>query len=210
MSDEKPISVEDYDKHFSPLTDTTIVIMSISSLDDWLTTAIKTRMRSLSNTVHDRIFRGYGPLSSFSARIDIGYALSLYDEEIQRDLRALKDIRNAFAHTSTPYFFKSKKVEKNFQKLTGWEKETHPHQLFRNAISKCIDALKVPIHQKALIDALMEYPRESPKSSAENSTQPPTASTSKDRSGRRSARHQHQNPDDIDTNAGDPPRSSPE
>ncbi len=157
MSDDSPISVEDFESYYSPLADTAIVIISTTILEDWITIAIKTKMRSISNTVHERIFSGYGPLSTFSAKIDIGYALNLYDEKILRDLRALKDIRNTFAHTTMPHFFKSPHVVSDFQKLTGWEKDIHPHQLFRNSVNACVDALKVSLQNKAMIDALMGF-----------------------------------------------------
>lgn len=157
MTDDEPISVYDWEANMPPLADTSIVIMSTTVLEDWVTSATKTKMRRLSSNLNERIFRGYGPLSTFSAKIDIGYALELYDKTIHRDLRGLKDIRNAFAHTADPLHFKSEAVAKEFQKLNGWTKDIHPHQLFRDRVRACVDALKVPMQKKALIDALIRY-----------------------------------------------------
>lgn len=117
MSDDGAIPVSEWEQIMHPLADTSIVIMSVTVLEGWVETVIKTKMRGLSNSLHERIFRGYGPLSSFSAKIDVGFALGLFDEAIHRDLRALKDIRNAFAHTSSPMHFKSAALAPEFQKL---------------------------------------------------------------------------------------------
>lgn len=61
-------------------------------------------MRALSNNMAERIFDGYGPLSTFSAKIDVAFALDLIDADVHRDLRTIKDIRNCFAHTTHSYF----------------------------------------------------------------------------------------------------------
>jgi len=157
MADTEPISVHEWEKLVHPLADTSIVIMSTTVLEGWVASAIKTKMRALPQSIHNRIFQGYGPLSTFSAKIDIGYALKLYDEKICRDLRALKGIRNAFAHTTSPLHFKSHLAAPEFQKLSNWTKDAHPHQLFRDSVNACVEALKVPLNQKALIDAIIQH-----------------------------------------------------
>lgn len=46
----------------------------------------------------DRLFDIYGPLSSFSARINVAYAFGLIDEHLRSDLDYIKRVRNYFAH----------------------------------------------------------------------------------------------------------------
>jgi hypothetical protein len=83
-------------------TDTATAVVFASRVEDWLGAAIKTRMRvDLSSRLRERLFEGYGPLSTFSGKIDIGYALSMFEADIYNDLRAIKDIRNRFAHRKT-------------------------------------------------------------------------------------------------------------
>jgi hypothetical protein len=53
-----------------------------------------------NNTLHDRIFNFQGPLGPFSARIDAGFILKIYDEATWRDLDIIRRIRNDFAHTT--------------------------------------------------------------------------------------------------------------
>lgn len=56
-------------------------------------------MRSkLSNNEFHNLFNNYGPLSSFSARIEVAYAFGFIDEKLRKDLKTIKDIRNLFSH----------------------------------------------------------------------------------------------------------------
>jgi hypothetical protein len=44
-----------------------------------------------------------GPLGIFHAKIVMGYALWAFDASVRRNLDIVRRIRNAFAHTRTPY-----------------------------------------------------------------------------------------------------------
>ncbi len=46
----------------------------------------------------DELFERYGPLSTFSARIDIAFALGLITLQMKSDLTYIRKIRNHFAH----------------------------------------------------------------------------------------------------------------
>lgn len=50
-------------------------------------------------TAWDRLFRKSGPLSSFSAKIDLARLLAMTSSAIHSDLHILRDIRNEFAHS---------------------------------------------------------------------------------------------------------------
>lgn len=49
----------------------------------------------------ERLFKVDGPLSSFSAKIDLLHLLGLTSELIRTDMHRLRDIRNTFAHNIT-------------------------------------------------------------------------------------------------------------
>jgi hypothetical protein len=70
-----------------------------------------------------------GPLSSFSAKIDLGVLLGLYPEEVRRDLHRLRDVRNQFAHEQEPRNFCYPKISEICAKF--WL----PHNLFIVATS---------------------------------------------------------------------------
>lgn len=48
--------------------------------------------------VWKRVTASYGPLSSFSAMIDIAYLLNLVSSQIYSDLNTIRGVRNIFAH----------------------------------------------------------------------------------------------------------------
>jgi len=112
-------------REMSQRTDPSFAIIAASRVEDWLRASIQTRMRMLSNKETERLFSGYGPLSTFSAMIDVAYAFSLFNADIRNDLRAIKDIRNAFAHARDPLHFASEKLAPLIQKLTGWTHGTN-------------------------------------------------------------------------------------
>jgi len=77
--------------------DRVVALLGQSIIDRRLETAIKGRWRNTGN-IFESLFEPSGPLGSFSARIRIGFAISLYGKEAYNDLRRINRIRNAFAH----------------------------------------------------------------------------------------------------------------
>lgn len=61
-------------------------------------------------TLHERMFNPSGPVGSFSAQINLGFMLGLYDEQAWRDLDAIRRIRNDFAHETEIGSFKQKAI----------------------------------------------------------------------------------------------------
>jgi DNA-binding MltR family transcriptional regulator len=53
----------------------------------------------------DSLFMGYGPLSTFSARIQMAYAMYLIPRIIRNRLEMMRKIRNHFAHSPAPASF---------------------------------------------------------------------------------------------------------
>jgi DNA-binding MltR family transcriptional regulator len=137
--------------------DTSTAVVSVSIVQDWLAAVIKGRMRSLSSKLEERLFSGHGPLSTFSGMIDLGYAFELFDTKIYNDLRALKDIRNAFAHSTDALHFDSPELTKHFQKLTGWDKNSSPGTLFSDRIHAVVDALKPQTEINLMVQAIKDY-----------------------------------------------------
>jgi hypothetical protein len=78
--------------------DRAAAIAASAFFEEALVRAIKSRFVDLSREKYKDIFEGYGPLSTLSAKIDIGYALGLYKEISRADLQCSKKIRNLFAH----------------------------------------------------------------------------------------------------------------
>jgi len=58
-----------------------------------------------------RMFRGSGPVASFSAKIDLGLFLQLYPIEVHRMLHKLRDIRNKAAHRTEAISFETQSIK---------------------------------------------------------------------------------------------------
>jgi DNA-binding MltR family transcriptional regulator len=93
------------------------VLVAASILDTELERALKATMRPLDKKITGRLFKGYGPLGSFSAKIDLAYALNITTLEVHTELHKIRDIRNAFAHTVKVLTMSSDEVLPLFNKL---------------------------------------------------------------------------------------------
>ena len=60
--------------------------------------------RSTKNVI-DPLFANYSPLATFSARIDLAYALALIPHDMFEKLHLVRRLRNDFAHESDPLDF---------------------------------------------------------------------------------------------------------
>jgi hypothetical protein len=89
------------------------------------------------------------------------------------DLRALKDIRNAVAHTTEMLHFSSPELAPLIQRLTGWTKNEEPHTLFGTRLKACIEVLKVPLKDQALFKAVMNWRPEKRPASPDIPDEPP-------------------------------------
>ncbi len=143
-------------KHLQP----NFAIVAGSVLEDLIEAALKSKMRDdLSAGLKERLFSGYGPLSTFSGKIEIAFAFSYFDGQIYNDLRAIKDIRNKFAHATDFLNFSSPELERDAQKLTGWKKGCDVDALFKERFSACVNVIKEHLKKSDLINALRNYKR---------------------------------------------------
>ncbi|MEX2512352.1 MAG: hypothetical protein WD398_05560 [Cyclobacteriaceae bacterium] len=68
----------------------------------------------------NKMFEGFGPLSSFSAKISMSYSLGLIEKPVKEDLLLTKKIRNEFAHNLYASFENDKIGQ--LCKLLKWHK----------------------------------------------------------------------------------------
>lgn len=117
------------------------VLVTVSMIEEMLEEAILSKMRPLSENFRDRLFEGYGPLSSFSARIDISYSLGIIDDHLLHDLRLIKSIRNEFAHSTFAMHFDHPNLQKHFQNLTKYQKNKNNFSIFGETMTACFSTL---------------------------------------------------------------------
>ena len=114
-------------KELENQTDRGVAIIGAAYLEERLAEALmsyfsdkiknKVTINKNRETVEKRIFRGYGPLTTFSGKIDLGFALGFYGEKSLADFHVIRDIRNDFAHTVDPVSFTSQAIKSKCNKL---------------------------------------------------------------------------------------------
>jgi DNA-binding MltR family transcriptional regulator len=76
-----------------------------SFVDAALRLAIEAELHIASKVARDKLFKGYGPIATFSARIELGFALQIFGPKTKADLGIIRTIRNRFAHELHPILF---------------------------------------------------------------------------------------------------------
>jgi hypothetical protein len=79
-------------------SDRASALMHAALMDAILKDTLRRRMTALSAAESDDLFRGQGPLASFSAKIKVSYALRFFGKKTGDDLHLIREIRNGFAH----------------------------------------------------------------------------------------------------------------
>jgi DNA-binding MltR family transcriptional regulator len=118
------------------------VLVAAGILDELLQQLLLYAGRNVSNKLASRLFEGYGPLNSFSAKIDIAYLFRHLSDEVYSDLRAIKDIRNCFAHAAEPLSLSSLEIVEHLKRLKGWTKEQDNVLLFWDRVQFCLNEIK--------------------------------------------------------------------
>lgn len=98
----------EFQKHYENESDRSAAILASSFLDNCLEQFLTERLAD--HSIKERMFKGYGPLATFSARSDIALLVGLLPEHIYRDLAIIRKIRNLFAHAAEPLTFDDTKV----------------------------------------------------------------------------------------------------
>ena len=93
-------------------------ILAAANFDNWLGGIVTGYFVKLNSELRERLFEN-GPLSTFSAKLDIGFAFGLYDKKTLNSLRKIKKIRNEFAHSTELLKFEDEPISalcQNFDK----------------------------------------------------------------------------------------------
>ena len=107
----------DYQTALAEESDRAAAILAAAYFEDRLRDAIMTRFVALNRQDDAEIFKHYGPLSTFKAKVDIAFALGLYDRKTKKGLHTVRQIRNEFAHSPEPMEFDHEKVAAKCRKL---------------------------------------------------------------------------------------------
>jgi hypothetical protein len=114
------VNILDYQKiveSYHGESDRAAALLAGSFVEHYLAEYLKTCCL-VSDPDIDELFHGFGPMATFAQRISIAYAIGAIDTGMRDDLRAIKDIRNHFAHHPTEAKFTDAILDKPFNKLS--------------------------------------------------------------------------------------------
>jgi DNA-binding MltR family transcriptional regulator len=130
------------------------VLVSAAEIDSALRNLLLCKMRKLSIKKAQRIFGSCGPLDHFSPKIDIAYALELFEDGLYNDLQIIKNIRNEFAHPKGWTDFRTPAVAELVRQFKGWNSSCDPSELFTTRVKICLERIDAKL-EKALFDSAM-------------------------------------------------------
>jgi hypothetical protein len=109
--------------------------------------------RGLSKKKQERLFQGYGPLSSFAAKIDVAFAFDLLSEKQFADLNTIRAIRNRFAHSHQRIDFDDPEIIGLCKKLSGHsEQNANLQVMYKDAalalVMELIEKAKVALNKR--------------------------------------------------------------
>lgn len=104
-------------EEINSMSDRACAIVWAAMLDDLLEMALSKKMRVLTEKEYESLFLNQAPLSSFSAKILLGYALNVYNSETKSNLDIVRHIRNCFAHAAIKVSFSTSEVADMCMKL---------------------------------------------------------------------------------------------
>lgn len=100
------------------MDDRAAALVLAALLDNLLEMAIEVNFVALPEKNLAALFRNpQAPLSAFSAKIDIAYALGVYGDDFKKQIDQLRRIRNAFAHSVIPISFEEPLISSECRKL---------------------------------------------------------------------------------------------
>jgi DNA-binding MltR family transcriptional regulator len=132
------LTPEDHIKALLKHQEATTALVVAALVEEWLQKLLLLATRPISGKMATKIYEAYGPLNTFSAKIDIAYLFKQFDDDIYGDLRAIKDIRNKFAHTTDFISFTSEHIANECQRLTGWIKGNNNRILYEKRCVACV------------------------------------------------------------------------
>lgn len=102
-------------------SDRAAAIVAFAYLDDSLTEVVQSHLYNYKHkgeNIRKTLFKGAGPLATFSARRRLAYLLGLFGPKTFADLERIAQIRNEFAHTRLVRTFESQRIRNLCEALT--------------------------------------------------------------------------------------------
>jgi hypothetical protein len=108
------------------LTHAGVAMVVGAALDQLLEEALTTKLVHANRETRDKLFGEYGALQTFSAKIDLSFALGVVDRKAYTNLTIIRKVRNCFAHADGFLDFDAPTVRKFFQPTPTKEPSKSP------------------------------------------------------------------------------------
>ena len=108
--------VYDYYTELSKESDRGAAILAAATFEGWISAIIMGYFVKLNSELERKLLE-YGPLSTFSAKIDFAFALGLYNKPTRKNLHIIRNIRNQFSHSTEPMKFENESISVLCRKL---------------------------------------------------------------------------------------------
>lgn len=134
-------------------------MLTCSQLENWLTSCMEMFFANKSKTLMGKLSAFHGPLGTFSAKIDIAFAVGAISQATRTKLHTLRDIRNEFAHPKGQTLdYDHTVMDPHFNKiaLDKWTRE----MWFLQAAVDCVDDMKTRVRPKIEAEALIQAVRQ--------------------------------------------------
>jgi len=127
-----PEHLDQIAKEIETASDRHFAILAATDTENLLQEAILLSLPQQDKETTERLTGDRGSVNSFSQKIDLGFALALYDKATQSDLHRIRAIRNAFAHTFMPIDFDTPQVASKAMVLTSGQFDNPPNTTNRD------------------------------------------------------------------------------
>jgi DNA-binding MltR family transcriptional regulator len=126
-------------KGFHNETDRAAAVLAASFVECFLEELLRVFMHN--GPVVDQLFEAHGALSTFSARSDCAYALRIIDENLHRNLKFIRQIRNHFAHHPSETSFDDSPIRDFCAHLSLGEDGESPRSTFLIAVGLAVGTM---------------------------------------------------------------------
>jgi DNA-binding MltR family transcriptional regulator len=117
------------------LEPTAVAVMASALVEHELDLMIQHRLPRSDDDTWESLTSDTGPLNSFHTKIQIGYALRIYDKELLTNLNIIRTIRNTLAHARRRLSFEHSLIAAEFEKFCSPKRTKALHKLSMKAIS---------------------------------------------------------------------------
>jgi DNA-binding MltR family transcriptional regulator len=134
-------SVAAFRSSLSAETDRGCALMAASYLESQLEQLVKAHLVPGSKVV-SALFENSGPLGTFSARVDLAFALGLLDVNTHRELHLVRRIRNEFGHSYDPISFQTERIMNRCNELKRIPRDSErPRHVFTRTVMGLLAAI---------------------------------------------------------------------